>query len=168
MLQYPLTDPCPFDILQSGPGWRGSDAIRSTTSATIKCCRDAPPLYWWLGACLAPPCLLFARGASFQAMDSNNDGMLGLEEIKEAASKKFDELDRNHSGTLSRKQLGRLRLSRKDFAAADTDKDGTLTKDEYLVLVERRFMAAEADHSGMLTLEEFNSRAGLPLRRLIY
>jgi hypothetical protein len=21
-LRYPLTDPCPFDILQSGPGWQ--------------------------------------------------------------------------------------------------------------------------------------------------
>jgi len=109
-----------------------------------------------------------ARGASFQAMDRNNDGRLGLDEIKEAASKRFDTLDRNHSGTLSRRQLGRLRLSRKDFAAADTDKDGTLTKDEYLALVEKRFMEADADHSGVLTLQEFNSRAGLPLRRLIY
>jgi Ca2+-binding EF-hand superfamily protein len=101
-------------------------------------------------------------------MDSNNDGMLGLDEIKEAASKKFDGLDRNHSGTLTRRQLGRLRLSRKDFAAADTDKDGTLTKGEYIALVEKRFKAADADHSGMLSLKEFNSRAGLPLRRLVY
>jgi hypothetical protein len=94
--------------------------------------------------------------------------MLDLDEIKKAASKRFDELDRNHTGTLSRRQLGRLRLNRKDFAAADLDKSGALTKDEYLALVEKRFMAADADHSGTLSLKEFHSRAGLPLRRFIY
>jgi hypothetical protein len=40
-------------------------------------------------------------------------------------------------------------LNRKDIAAADTDKDGTVTKDEYLGLVEKRFKAADADHSAM-------------------
>jgi DNA-directed RNA polymerase subunit RPC12/RpoP len=28
-LDYPLTDPCQFDILLFGPGWWGSNAIRS-------------------------------------------------------------------------------------------------------------------------------------------
>src|SRR5262245_45636022 len=34
-LRYPLTDPCPFDILQSGPGWRGSNAIRSIEATQV-------------------------------------------------------------------------------------------------------------------------------------
>jgi len=111
---------------------------------------------------------LAARGASFQAIDSNRDGMLDLEEVKKAASNKFDALDRNHTGTLSRREIGRLRLSRKDFTAADPDKDGTLSKDEYLAIVEQRFKAADTKQQGTLTLSEFNSRAALPLRRLIY
>ena len=64
--------------------------------------------------------------------------------------------------------MGRLRLTRKEFAAADTDNDGTLTKDEYLAVVEQRFNAADDNHSGTLTLKQFNSKAGLPLRRLTY
>jgi hypothetical protein len=59
-------------------------------------------------------------------------------------------------------------LSRKDFAAGDPDKDGTLTKDEYLAIVEKRFKAADTSHKATISLAEFNSRAGLPLRRLIY
>jgi Ca2+-binding EF-hand superfamily protein len=110
----------------------------------------------------------FARAASFQAIDSDRDGKINLAEVKQAASEKFDQLDRNHSGTLSRKQLGRLRLTRKEFAAADPDKDGTLTKDEYLAVVEQRFNAIDVKHAGTLTLAQFNSRAGLQLRRLIY
>jgi EF-hand domain pair len=58
-------------------------------------------------------------------------------------------------------------VSRAEFAAADPDKDGTLSKDEYLALVEKRFNAADTDHSGTLTSQQFNSRAVLPLRRLL-
>jgi hypothetical protein len=111
---------------------------------------------------------LAARGASFQAIDSSGDGKLDLDEIKKAAAAKFDALDRNRTGTLTRREVGRLRLSRKDFAAADPDKDGTLSKDEYLAVVEQRFKAADTKKQGYLTLAEFNSRAALPLRRLVY
>jgi hypothetical protein len=31
--RYHLTDPPQFDIMQSGPGWRGSNAIRSIKTA---------------------------------------------------------------------------------------------------------------------------------------
>src|SRR5215471_18490292 len=32
---YPLTDRLQFDILRSGPGWRGPDAIRSVETARV-------------------------------------------------------------------------------------------------------------------------------------
>src|SRR5262249_61517875 len=32
---YPLTDRLQFDILRSGPGWRGPDAIRSIETARV-------------------------------------------------------------------------------------------------------------------------------------
>jgi hypothetical protein len=111
---------------------------------------------------------LAARGVSFQAIDSNSDGKVDLDEVKKAASAKFESLDRNRTGTLTRREVGRLRLSRKDFTAADPDKDGTLSKDEYLAIVEQQFKAADTKQQGTLTLSEFNSRAALPLRRLIY
>ena len=95
---------------------------------------------------------LAARGASFQAIDSNGDGKVDLDEIKKAAAAKFDALDRNRTGTLTRREVGRLRLNRKDFAAADPDKDGTLSKDEYLAVVEQRFKAADTKQAGALTL----------------
>jgi hypothetical protein len=100
------------------------------------------------GSLLSSSLPAFARGASFQAIDSNCDGVLDLDEIKKAASAKFDALDRNRTGTLSRREIGRLRLSRKDFAAGDPDKDGTLTKDECLAIVEQRFKAADTNHKG--------------------
>ena len=67
--------------------------------------------------------------------DLDHDGTVDLAEAKKAGSDMFDKLDADHDGTLSFKEL-RGRMSRKEFAAADTDKDGTLTKEEYLAVVQ--------------------------------
>jgi Ca2+-binding EF-hand superfamily protein len=61
----------------------------------------------------------------------------------------------------------RGRLSAKEFAAADPDNDGTLTKDEYLAVVEQRFKAADPDNDGTLDAKELSSRAGRALLRLL-
>jgi hypothetical protein len=108
-----------------------------------------------------------AQAASFQAIDNDKDGTIDLSEVKAVASRRFDQLDRKRTGTLTRAQLGRLRVNRDEFAAADPDNDGTLSKDEYLALVEKRFNALNSDHKGTLTLQQFNSRKALPLRRLL-
>jgi Ca2+-binding EF-hand superfamily protein len=108
-----------------------------------------------------------AQAASFQAIDNDKDGTIDLSEVKAVASRRFDQLDRKRTGTLTRAQLGRLRVNRNEFAAADPDNDGTLSKDEYLALVEKRFNALDSDHKGTLTLQQFNSRKALPLRRLL-
>src|SRR6516162_8883984 len=77
------------------------------------------------------------RSSAIQKFDTDNDGTLDLGEVKKAGGALFDKLDRDHDGTLDRREL-RGRLSAKEFAAADPDKDGTLTKDEYLAVVEQR------------------------------
>jgi Ca2+-binding EF-hand superfamily protein len=78
----------------------------------------------------------------------------------------FDKLDRDHDGTLTGREL-RGRLSAREFTAADTDKDGTLSKDEYLAIVEQRFKAADADDDGTLTRQELRSKAGRQLLLLL-
>jgi hypothetical protein len=52
-------------------------------------------------------------------------------------------------------------------AAADPNKDGTLSKDEYLKVVENRFKAADPDNDGTLDEKELCSRAGQSLLRLL-
>jgi hypothetical protein len=61
----------------------------------------------------------------------------------------------------------RGRLTAKELAAADPDRDGTLTLDEYLAVVEQRFNAANPDKDGTLDAKELNSRAGRALLRLL-
>src|ERR1700757_4648585 len=92
--------------------------------------------------------VLAASGADAVKMfDTDADGTLDLAEVKKAATALFAKLDRDHDGTLDRRELGG-RLSAKELAAADPDHDGTLTLDEYLAVVEKRFNAANRDGEG--------------------
>jgi len=117
---------------------------------------------------MAPSSALARRRASFEAIDRDRDGTIDLDEAKRAAERLFDQLDRRHKGVLSRAEFGRGRMTVAQFSWADRDHDGTLTKDEYLALVEREFRAADPDRDGTVSRAEFKSRAGLPLRRLLY
>jgi Ca2+-binding EF-hand superfamily protein len=94
--------------------------------------------------------------------DADHDGTLSLDEVKKAAGTRFDELDRDHHGTLGRKELGAT-MGRQEVRQADADNDGTLDKNEYLALVEKRFKAADKNHDGKLDKKELHSVAGRSL-----
>jgi Ca2+-binding EF-hand superfamily protein len=96
--------------------------------------------------------------------DMDHDGTVDAAEAKKAASDLFDKLDVDKDGTLSIKEL-QGRLNRRDFSAADPDKDKTLTKEEYLAIVEQRFKAADGD--GTVSAAEFRTPAGRALARLL-
>ena len=100
-----------------------------------------------------------------QQWDADHDGTLSLEEIRRAASAKFDALDRDHDGTLDRRELGAT-LSVRELRNADLAKDRKLDKTEYLGIVEKRFHAADANHDGKLDRKELSSPAGRSLLRL--
>jgi hypothetical protein len=110
---------------------------------------------------------LAASGAgSLQALDSDHDGTIDLNEIRAAAGAAFDRLDRDHDGTLSGREL-KGRLSSRELAAADGDHDGTLTKEEYAAAVDKRFQAANSDGDDTLDAGELRSRSGKALQRLL-
>jgi Ca2+-binding EF-hand superfamily protein len=105
-------------------------------------------------------------GSSLRLLDSDHDGTVDLGETKAAAAALFDQLARNHDGTLSGREL-KGRLSANELAAEDHDHDGTLTKEEYLATVENRFKAADRDSDGTLDAKELRSRPGQALKRLV-
>jgi len=100
-----------------------------------------------------------------QGLDTDRDDTVDLDEAKKAAAALFDRLDANHDGTIDRHEVG-TRLGAGDFAAADVDKEGTLTKEEYLAIVEQRFKAADTDN-GTLTAKEMQTKTGRVLLRLL-
>jgi Ca2+-binding EF-hand superfamily protein len=101
--------------------------------------------------------------AFLQQWDTDHDGTLSVDEIKKAAIARFDELDRNHKGRLSRNQLAGV-LTFQQFRQADKDKDGTLDKDEFQSAVEKLFQTADKDHDGTLDKTELGSP---PVRALL-
>ena len=103
--------------------------------------------------------------AFLQQWDTDHDGTLSVDEIKKAAIARFEELDRNHKGRLSRSQLAGS-LSFQQFRKADKDRDGTLDQDEFLSVFEELFQAADKDHDGTLDKKELGSSAGRTLLKL--
>ena len=103
--------------------------------------------------------------AFLQKWDTDHDGTLSLDEIKTAATARFEALDRRRTGRLSRSQLAGV-LTAQQFRKADKDKDGTLDQDEFLSVVEELFQAADKDHDGTLDKKELGSSAGKALLRV--
>jgi hypothetical protein len=107
-----------------------------------------------------------ARQSAIQALDTDNDGTLDLDEVTKAAEAVFVRLNKDQDDTLDRKELG-SRLTAQEFVAADPDKDSTLTKEEYVALATKLFKQADVDGDGKLEAKELNSKAGRALLRLI-
>ena len=59
------------------------------------------------------------------------------------------------------------KVSKETFTQADPDKDGTLTKVEYLTIVAARFKAADPDKDGTVSVAELNTKAGQALLLLL-
>jgi EF hand len=119
-----------------------------------------------ISATLAITLIGIAPAWSQSLLKTLDPGTVDLTEAKTAAGKLFDKLDRDHDGTLDRREL-RGRLDAKDFAAADPDNDGTVDKNEFLAIVEKRFKAADPDNDGTIDAKEFRSAAGRSLVRLL-
>ena len=63
-------------------------------------------------------------------------------QAKAAAGALFDKLNTDKDNTIDTKEL-QGRVSKKDLAANDPDKDNALTKEKYLALVAARFKVAD-------------------------
>jgi Ca2+-binding EF-hand superfamily protein len=106
------------------------------------------------------------RSRAMQLLDPGNKGAISLEDAKKTAAALFDRLDRNRNGALNKRELGG-RVTPQEFAATDADKNGMLSKAEYLGIVEKRFKAANPDNDGTLDEKELASRNGRALLRLL-
>jgi Ca2+-binding EF-hand superfamily protein len=100
-----------------------------------------------------------------QRWDTDHDGTLSIEEIREAATAQFEKLDRRHRGKLSRDQLAGI-VTFRQFRAADRDRKGTLDKSEFLALAESLFQRVDKNHNGTVDKGELGSAPGRALTRL--
>ncbi len=107
-----------------------------------------------------------AQADPMQAFDVNKNGKLELAEVKSAAAARFDELNPDQDDKLDEREAAPV-LPGEAFRAADTDKDGTVSKAEYLAYVEQMFNAANPDKDGSLERAELDSKAGQALMKML-
>ncbi|WP_395665916.1 EF-hand domain-containing protein [Methylocella sp.] len=109
----------------------------------------------------------FAAADVVKKLDKDNDGTLDLAEVKAAAAAKFDALNKDPDHTLDHPELKGV-LEEMEIVKADPDKDGTLDKNEYLVVVEKLFVLADPDKDGTLDAKELETEHGKKLQTLIH
>jgi hypothetical protein len=90
------------------------------------------------------------------------DGQAGTPAVPEALpatreQKRFDRYDKDRNGAITRDEY--LLARHKAFAKLDVDGNGTLSFDEWAVKAETKFSAADKDKSGAMNAAEFATTA---------
>ena len=110
---------------------------------------------------------------ALRMFDKDSDGTIDLGEAKAAAVALFDQLDRDHDGTLTQEELGdRVTVVRAIMPSPNPFKlfvvEGKITKDDYLALTETQFKLADPDNDGKLDAKELESEPGQALLKLLH
>ncbi|MFA7603005.1 MAG: hypothetical protein WCY29_08355 [Novosphingobium sp.] len=124
----------------------------------------AAGLFWWQGRAATergapPPLAPSASGlpAGDDLPTADGKGLLGAPppEADEVTreQRRFDRLDRNRDGIISRNEMLAARAAA--FRALDTDGNNLLSFEEWAVRTSNRFRAADRDGDQRLTREEF-------------
>ena len=108
-----------------------------------------------------------AQADPLAAFDVNKNGKLELAEIKSAAAARFDERNpEDGDDSLDEREAAPV-LPGEAFRAADTDKNGTVNKAEYLAYVEQMFNVANPDRDGTLERAELDGKNGQALVKMV-
>ena len=97
----------------------------------------------------------------FEALDTNKDGVITLDEVIAKADARFDEIDANHDGVIDRTEaatwIGRRAPAKAVdafMAHHDLDGDGKITKAEWEKPIKKRFALYDRNDDGKITKEE--------------
>ncbi len=86
--------------------------------------------------------------ARFARLDKNGDGAIDASEIEGAMAKRLERRRGKHGG----------RLGERLMRAFDTDRDGKVTKDEFMTTVRSRFAQLDLNNDGRITDEDLPPR----------
>lgn len=106
--------------------------------------------------------------AAFRAADTNNDGIMSLDEFKQhARSEAFKNIDRDGDKKISKREWRAADPSPKadgNFEAADQNRDNTIHEQEFSQAIDRHsdsgevFNALDRNRDGSLSPDEYNAR----------
>lgn len=94
-----------------------------------------------------------AKAKSDEADDIDTPPQPPAADDQTREQKRFSRADHDKNGIISRDEF--LAARRRNFAKLDVNNDGVLSFDEYAAKAEEKFAKADADHSGGLSPAEF-------------
>jgi len=101
------------------------------------------------------------QASPFDGVDTNKDGKISKAEFVAARSARFDKIDRNHDGKISRADFpqganyeAQLRRVDAQIAAADANKDGSVSREELAHAQTPFFDKVDTNHDGFVSKAE--------------
>lgn len=112
-----------------------------------------------------------SASASFEALDTNRDGVVSKHEYDSDVT--FSNIDSNHDYRISAAELESILGPQEDgtpsaadrIRVADRNEDGELNDEELRRAAEMRFQWLDRDHDGELSLAEMKSGFGIPAQQ---
>ncbi|WP_267433238.1 EF-hand domain-containing protein [Sphingomonas sp. GM_Shp_1] len=115
-------------------------------------------LFLWGSRPDSPSPLPAASAASgLSAQTAEDDAPLPEASAKTREQKRFDRYDKDRDGTITREEY--LASRRKAYAKLDRDGDGKLSFDEWAIKATTKFATADRDKSGAMNAAEFATTA---------
>ena len=103
--------------------------------------------------------LSIAVGDLFSTIDKNKDGKISKQEYLDAVIATFNKYDLNKDGILTKDEIKLIKKidARKFIKDVDSNKDGKISKQEFVSAAEKKFLQLDKNKDGYIDKKEWSA-----------